>query len=95
VHFEKETFLSLNFDEVGPVEALASCRQVGKVRESRRGEDFIPVQPIAFATTAAAESPADEMPTLMARIGTLRDSFRKFQNKGSRLTTDRAATEEN
>lgn len=95
VHFEKKAFLNLNFDEVGPVEALGSCRQVGKVNESRRGEESTPVQPLTFAATAIADSPADEVQAIIAMVGALRNSLRKFQNKDRRVATDRTATEEN
>jgi hypothetical protein len=95
VHFEKKIFLTLNLDALGPVEAINKCRLVGKLSDARRGEEFMPVQPLAFAEAAAAESPADEVQTLTAMVATLRGAFRKYQNKGGRAGADRPATEEN
>lgn len=94
VHFTKEGFGALNFDELDPSDALQSFRHVGDVRASRRGEDFTPIRPLAFETPVVSESPADEVQSLTATIETLRTAFRKFQTKGSRTAVAAAANEE-
>lgn len=95
VHFEKQALLTLSFEELGPADALKSCRHVGKVSESRRGDEFMTVQPLAFAAAAAAKSPADEVQTLTAMVAELRSAFKKYQNNGGRAGAERPATEEN
>jgi hypothetical protein len=94
VHFTKEKFIALNFDNVDPSDALQSFRHVGDVRASKRGEDFKPIRPLAFDAPSRRESPADDIQALLGSIETLRMSFRKFQTRGSRTAVATAPEQE-
>ena len=94
VHFTKDKFVALNFDELDPSDALQGFRHAGDVRASRRGEDFTPIRPLAFDTTGRIGSPADQVQSLATTIETLRAAFRKFQTKGRRTAVAVASNDQ-
>jgi hypothetical protein len=94
VHFTKDRFAALNFDQLDPSDALQSFRHAGDVRASKRGEDFTLIRPLAFVAPVLSDSPADEVQTLSATIGSLRAAFMKFQPKGSRTAMAGAVSEQ-
>jgi hypothetical protein len=94
VHFCKERFIALNFENIDPSDALQSFKHVGDVRASKRGEDFTSIRPLAFDAPSRRESPADDIRALSGSVETLRMSFRKFQTKGSRTAVASVPEEE-
>jgi hypothetical protein len=92
VHFTKEKFGALHFDNLDPSDALQSFRHAGDMRASRRGEDFTPIRPLAFENVSQSESPAVEVQSLTAQIKALRAAFNKFQTKSNRTTATAPAT---
>jgi hypothetical protein len=93
-HFTKESFAVLNFDALDPSDALQSFRHAGDVRASKRGEDFMPIRPLAFEARSQSGSPADDVQILAANIDALRTAFKQFQTKSSRSTAAVALTEQ-
>jgi len=86
VHFNKDRFVALNFNELDPSDALQSFRHAGDVRASKRGEDFMPVRPLAFETPNLRGSSADGVQSLAGTITRLRMEFSKFQTKDKRTS---------
>lgn len=84
VHFTKDRFVALNFDQLDPSDALQTFRHSGDVRASKRGEDFTQIRPLAFETPTLGHSTEDEVRSLTATIDSLRAAFRKFQVKDIR-----------
>ena len=92
VHFTKEKFDALQFDNLDPSDALQSFRHAGDMRASRRGEDFTQIRPLAFANLSQGEPPAVEVQSLTAKIEALRAAFQKFQTISNRTTVTAPAT---